>query len=452
MPAALCYIARRWLHRSKGCPDLMSSSIKRRLKVWAAIAVYAATIIAPLLFMDHLLVARNAKTLKHPLAGELLPVKTDYYRTHADEYDLVFIGDSRTFINLQPNAIDAVLGTHSINLGMWGHYFATQYGQLSDIIDRIPKNSTVIWSIGHRNFQPVDELVWKDFYPPAQRTPFNPNGRWFIDRYPVHAKNAPSLLSWGYPWQAVKRNLIRFGPFGEVLEQAREWRYTINRRRNNPVAELRLRPGTPNRPTEAAPQITPPPPAQPPMKVWSDQDILDLRRRYIADEQVGDMNVIQGDGAVNSIVVYTLQGSYLRIETDPAFFRTKQRELTETIRQERKPDAEITEPYAPSPPFWRNFLAILDLFKTRGVHVVVNELEEAPFIYAAWGGESEMRRFMEEQVIPAVTARGFPYIRPDFSQVRDEHYFDMDHLNAEGVRVFTPRFAEALRPHLRQKE
>lgn len=426
---------------------------QRRLGVRGAIAVYAVAMVLPLAVANKVMERRVEKAMQHPMAGENLPAKMRYYQAHTGDYDLVLIGDSRTYINLQPWVIDAALGTHTANLGMWGHYFATQYSQLSDIVDHFPKNATLLWSIGHRNFQPVDELVWKDFNPPAQRTPFNTEGRWFIDRYPVHIENAPNLLWWGYPWHAVKRNLIRFGPFGELLEKTRDWRYTMNRRRNNPVAVISL--GGESRVAAAAPP-TPPvttvPAAPAPPPELSEDALLEIQRRWIPDEEAGDRLIMRDDGHVTSIVVYTRQGSYYRIETDPAYFRAKQRELAESIQKERKPAAEITSPYAPSPPFWKNFLAILDLLKTHGIHVVVNELEEAPFIYAAWGGESEMRKFLDEQVVPAVRARGFPYIRADFSAIRDEHYFDMDHFNSEGVRAYTPLLAEALRPYLAKKE
>lgn len=429
----------------------MSLVCEGRFGVLRTVTVYAATMVIPLLVFNHFLDERANRPSEHPLADSL-PIKTAYYQAHAAEFDLVLLGDSRTYINLQPHEIDARLGTRSVNLGMWGHYFATQHGQLCDIIGRIPKNATVLWSIGHRNFQPVDESVWRDLFPPAQITPFNPDGRWFIDRYPVGIQNAPWLLWWGYPWHAVKRNIVRFGPLGELLETTRDWRYTLNRRRNNPVASFSLIAAAEAAPRRLeAPEAVVPSfsvPASTPCTEPTEDELLALRRRYIDDRYVASVETARSDDKITSLIVYTTQGSYYRIEVDPEFFRHKQRELAELIRRDRKPDAEIVEAYAPSPPFWRNFLAILDLFQAHGIHLVVNEVDEAPFIYEAWGGREELRRFMAERVAPEVRARGIPYLCVDVDRLSDAEYFDMDHFNSAGTAIYAEMLAEALRPYL----
>ncbi len=57
-----------------------------------------------------------------PLANKLL-----YYRQHRSDYNLVLLGDSLTYTGLHPEFIDPLLGTRSVNLAIFAHWFATQY-------------------------------------------------------------------------------------------------------------------------------------------------------------------------------------------------------------------------------------------------------------------------------------------------------------------------------------
>jgi hypothetical protein len=47
--------------------------------------------------------------------------KLHYYQDHAHEYDVVFIGDSRTYCDIQPDLFDAYRGTRSVNLSRFAH-------------------------------------------------------------------------------------------------------------------------------------------------------------------------------------------------------------------------------------------------------------------------------------------------------------------------------------------
>jgi len=421
----------------------MTDVASRRRALWRGMLVYALCILIPLLALNAFLDRRQMRPSEFPLADSLR-VKTQYYREHPKDFDLLLFGDSRTYCNMQPHLLDPLLGTRSVNLGTWGHYFATQLGQLEAIADAIPEGTTVLWSIGHRNFQPVDRLLWWDVFPAVQQEPFPADGAWWLDKYPIGLKNAPRFLWWGYPWHAVKRNVMRYCPLGAVFQQAQTYRFTWNRRRENPVAALDF---FVTAQAETAPT---PPPETPPAPGPHAATVPAELERLRANPDTARAGVMSEEGHPTSVAVYTRQGSYYRVELDRAFFRGRQQDLIEAIEAGRRPGAEAAV-FEPSPPLWRNFLAILDCFQAHGLRVVVNEMEEAPFIYEAWGGRGVLRQFMRERVEPVVRERGIPYVRVDFDTLRDQDYFDFDHLNQVGLVRFTPMLADALRLHMKER-
>ena len=268
----------------------------------------------------------------------------------------------------------------TVNLATWGHYFATQYAQLEDII---PPDTTLLWSIGHRNFQPFGEALWSQVYPPAQREPFAHGDDWWLEKYPISATNAPTYLAWGYPWYPVKQNILRFGPLGETIEKAKALRFTYNRRKNNPVASIELfdRPPPPQ-PVANIPPPTPAPPQNvtPPHTVES--AIATIPEGLLDTADIATTQLLYAECRASSLLVHTCQGSYYRIELAPQFFRERQHALAEDIQRRKTPVVGQPE-FIPSPTLWHNFVAILDFLGEHKIKVVVHELEEAPYIYEA---------------------------------------------------------------------
>jgi hypothetical protein len=80
--------------------------------------------------------------------------------------------------------------------------------------------------------------------------------------------------------------------------------------------------------------------------------------------------------------------------------------------------------------------------------LVVNELEEAPFNYSTLENKDSWRRFMRDRIQSRVESRGFAYERTDLDRLRDDDYFDYNHLNSRGVEKYTPMMAEIIRRHL----
>jgi len=108
---------------------------------------------------------RRVMDHSHGSAGRL-PAKMNYYARAARDYDMVFLGDSRTFCDFHPEILDSVLGTHSFNLGHWTNWFPTQYAQANDLLRTMPSDTVVVWSIGFQNFsfepiQPAYPIGWR---------------------------------------------------------------------------------------------------------------------------------------------------------------------------------------------------------------------------------------------------------------------------------------------------
>ncbi len=102
------------------------------------------------------------------------------------------------------------------------------------------------------------------------------------------------------------------------------------------------------------------------------------------------------------------------------------------------PDAEAArwQVPAPDPAYWRMFEEMLDLFQSHGVRVIVNEMEEAPFIYRNQLLREKWRAFMRDVVSRRVREAGFPYVHVDFDRLTDDDYFDYNHLNSRGIAKF----------------
>ena len=108
--------------------------------------------------------------------------------------------------------------------------------------------------------------------------------------------------------------------------------------------------------------------------------------------------------------------------------------------------------FLPADEYWNTFLAILDLCRAHDVRLVVNEVEEAPYVYLTTERQEALRRFMRETVEREVTARGFPYVRVDFDLLSDADYFDFNHLNQSGIRKYSRLLADRLRPVLSRSD
>lgn len=328
--------------------------------------------------------------------------KMAYYGRHRSDYDLLFLGDSRTYTNLQPDLVDPILDTRSLNLSAFAYWFPTQVPGFEKLAAMIPGKTTVVWSLGHQNFFPVFKTV--------------------NERYPIGILNVPRYLSWGFTPGQILPNLLYYNPAAGIMGHGAGVRKKIE--------DLRLFPLVPPR----AAALPPPPTGEP----ASPSALLDAYRR---DPAVVSAGLLEREGRVTSLEILKKRGSYLRVEVDRGYHRRKQREHSDKVRVH-------SGKIEPDEAYWSCFLAILDAFRKAGVNLVVNEFEEAPQQYQSRAEQERWRSFMRETVQPEVESRGFSYIRVDFDLFPPADYFDYNHLNSDGVSRFTPLFADLLAPHL----
>ena len=88
---------------------------------------YAISVAALLFGANALYSAKYFPKLEPNSAGSTnLVNRHAWYAGHRNDYDLVFLGDSRTYCGVHAERIDALLGTNSINLAAFSNWLPTQ--------------------------------------------------------------------------------------------------------------------------------------------------------------------------------------------------------------------------------------------------------------------------------------------------------------------------------------
>jgi len=349
------------------------------------------------------------------LSGAALPPsRVQHYLQDPHAYSVIFLGDSRTYCAIHPELIERYVNTmHGLNLSYFAHWFPTQYSMVRDIVDSIPDDTLVVWSIGHNLFFLGDAT-----FDVVQTT------------YPVSFADAFKMLRWngGVPLRGLSNNLINFHGGLYAIGTLQRSRQRLERAIRKGISVAR-----------AAEVEGPLAGASTARSVVSMADAEQLRQAALQEPDVVGAEVTADQGAATSIIRYFRRGGHHRTELDQEFFRTKQRTMGGT------------GPYLGQEPDHVHLMlfdAILDLFAERRKRLVVNELEEAPFIYSTPENRDSFRRFMRERIQPRVESRGFSYERADLDRLRDDDYFDYNHLNSRGVEKYTPMMAEIVRRHL----
>lgn len=355
------------------------------------------------------LIALRLFSLEAPSSTGNAAEKIAWYGRHRGAYDLLFVGDSRTYTDIQPDVLDPLLGSRSLNLAVFAHWFPTQYPSFRKLVELVPPGTTVVWSIGHQNFFP--------------------SGQGINRNYPLRITDVPAYLRWGFSPADLLPNWRHHDPIAGFFGYGGDIREKLNQARRLEVCDF----GGPAAGAQSPPAV-PPDIAAP---------IAEMIGRANADPAVTRVEITKDGVRATSLVLYKRAGAYFRVELDPGFFRGKQQEDA-LARAGRSPDV----PREPDPAYWNLFVAILETFRRSGVRLVVNEFEEAPYVYRPAELRAGWRAFMREKVAPEVEKRGFAYVRVDFDPIGSDDYFDFNHLNSDGVAKFSPAFASALRPHL----
>lgn len=320
----------------------------------------------------------------------MLPGKTEFYLRHTQDYDLLFLGDSRTFCGLHPELIDPLLGTRSFNLSHWANWLPTQFPLIQTIAARIPKGTTVVYSIGMNNF--------------ARLT--------IHDTYPIGLSNVPRYLALGIGTTELADNVLAFNPLTYLYAKRAAVREHVQALLSSPL----------RRTVAQAPPVAAP---------------ADPGTAFRARPGVLRVEVQAPEGEPVAVSQFMAGGGYLLEELDPAHFRSRQ------VRTGLPATA-----YAVDQTRWALFVAVLDLLRGQGLRVVVNVFEEAPYRYADAADRERERSLLDGRVRNEVLAHGFLYLRTNLDELTDADYFDYNHLNTRGAAKLAAQLAQALAPHL----
>lgn len=345
--------------------------------------------------------------------------KLRFFREYGHTFNLIFIGDSRTFCGIHPDIMDGYLGTNSVNMAAFAHWFPTQLPYYQDMVKNIKPGTTVVWTIGHQNFTNSGKVQ---------------------SRYPIKLKNLPTYLLWGYPIEELADNLIHFNPFTQIVAKRQEMHQSIYGYFDKPVASF-FPPALSVQANEASKA-----------KLASElklKQIRESKEKQLTEFYKKDRNVYGVDfpdetgDTIHSVALLRSQGSYCRVELDHPYFRAKQKE-----NHDRFAGKKIDYEFHAMPQYMSNFKAILKLFKDNHIKLIVNDIQEAPNQYADKKQQQSYTDYMTNVVKPIVTSYGFPFIRVDQSDFTDEKYFDYNHFNSEGGAVYDARLAQQLKPFL----
>jgi hypothetical protein len=333
------------------------------------------------------------------------------YVESGEQYDLLFVGDSRTYCGLDPQEIDPKLGTRSLNLANFAHWLPTQYPAFERLIPKIPEDTTVVWSLGSNSFHPAGD-------------------RRIQNTYPVGIKNIPRYAQWGYSLAELWPNIAYFS--------TRDWPARILGK----IKSLQTR------------------------TLWNSEDASlsrdavleadgaatarwqELQNQLASEPANATVEVLRdvGTGVVTSLAAITERGVYRRYEVIPEYFRDRQTQLAEKLHRQAAPDDDGK--IVADEQYWETFLAILDLFRKYNVTLIVNEIPEAPFVYASSDRAVAYRRFLRGPVRECVLEYGFQWIVADTAEFGDEDFFDYNHLNHHGISKYAQSMADSLRPRL----
>jgi hypothetical protein len=355
-----------------------------------------------------------------PGGDNALASKTEYYLQHRDEFNVIFLGDSRTYCGIHPAIVDEVAGSKSYNLAAFSNWLSTQYALVVDIAPKVPKNTVVVISVGYQNVRfDYDQLL-------VQRV------------YPIGFEDAFALIWMGFRGPGIWDNVFYYSSFAHILAQRAELRSLLLQALGQPAR--RLLPFS-----SAAAANLPSEIVRPPSTAANDVEAVDaaLRATYGTLPGVTAMNIVRENGVLNSIVLLTNGGTYYRIEITPEYFRAKQREMFPHLYSDVDARAQLVP--GPATSALRIFQAMLGRLKAQRLRVIVNEVEETPRFYGNQITRQRHRDHMDAHVRPIVERMGFSYLRINWDELTDADYFDYNHLNSVGSHKAGQMIGRALK-------
>lgn len=344
--------------------------------------------------------------------------KTDFFLKNKKHFNVLFLGDSTTHQNIDPEAMDTYLpGSHSYNLGWLMHWFPTQYVHYKDLLPQVPKQTLVVWTIRHGSFF---ELKKDDD---------------FRYCYPIRLRHVPDYIRMGYTWRYFGGNVFfhnfyePYSPWvpGMALHAYRKWFYDkfevwMNRRMGG---------------SDGISRSDVPPAAKPDKK--NSLQYRMVKSYFLGQKEVTDVGIMTHEETVTAAIVTKRRGNQVLVELEPAHFRAQQRKFIAALEDDAAAIGGDRE--------WNLYLSIVELFRKNDIRLVINDFEYTPMYYRTGSRHDRYRGFME-RVRAHAAAEGIPFVRVDYDQLADEHFYDIDHMNIRGMRRYNQLLGQLLAPYL----
>lgn len=357
--------------------------------IWRHVAGFVLTAIVLSFLAEPFLVRLDAGLPKH-VPG--LVEKRKMWSQNKERFDLVFIGDSRTYLGIAPTYIEQSSGLKGYNLGFWANWLPTQVALIRDISKDLPKRKIIVWSVSHDTFK---------------KRPGEVN-----TIYPLGMSNAFSLWQNGFSIRDLSENVLRFFP-GLSLFVARD---RLRMEMNTLLASN----------GSAAPSVD------------------DTLFKQVAEAGKSTLNAfaalpVISQNAVTAVDFYTDDGGLVRQELVSEYYRARQLEASR--------DLAPADHFQPDSVYVELFQSTLRWLKEHRIPVIVNEMELAPYHYGHGRSGESFRNFMTS-LRADLEREAVPYIRVAFETYPNKYYFDFTHLNHDGVRAYAKDFVTAAVPYV----
>lgn len=340
----------------------------------------------------------------------MLPTgKLQHLRRHYRDYDLIFWGDSRTFIGIDPDPTTRLTGLRSFNYGSMAHWFPTQYPQLERMVPYL-KDKIVVWQIGSINFGGLknskDQMVQNFYLSPADFIEY-----WRLGFNPMHL---------------IDNLLLDFLPSYSLLFVKDTLQQRFNDWLDSPLAPVD-KPHQPGRQQESSGD-----------GAKADRINAVMHKALAAHDDIFASN-LEGARHASNVLFNTRRrnGQDVYYEIDSDYLREQQK--ASAAKMTEGPVHEIQ----PDPRQMALFKRMLGLFKQAGAKLIVVEYHDTPYHYRHASMRQAHDRFMA-RIEKIVKDSGFTYLRPDMSGLRDSDYFDYNHLNNVGSKKYSELLAREL--------
>ena len=379
----------------------MGITVRNRIFIYATIfaLLIACWLATPALFRPQIYSIPSAKVAA--------------YLKDSAKYSILFVGDSRTYTDIQPRVIDPFVMRRSYNLASFGLWIPVQYLEFRDVFPKVPESTVIVWSLSHHNFNPVGERWW---IPGQYAFGLSDFFQYALDGYPLRRILQEYEESPFSPADLMVRLRRGWLPSPKTVVW-RSWRHP---ELNSPAGDEHSADSTASGPS--AVELN---------RAAADQ----IMSRLKADPQVVSVAPVMQDGVINSVETTRSDGGYDRIIIDRAFFKQQQSKLW-PARSGRDNGCH----YTANDVYMRTFVRILDLISKYHLRVVMNYIEDAP---GSWPSEADRRcarQFITRSIEPMLRSRGIAFIAPDFYpliQESNDFYFDNSHLTNEGAAKYS---------------